>query len=56
MSRHELVHHEDDATRDQAQASIFEYIEAFCNRVRRRSALGHAAPDEYERTHYQSGR
>jgi putative transposase len=47
----ELVHHEDYATRDQARASIFEYIEAFYNRVRRHSALGHVAPAEYERTH-----
>jgi putative transposase len=47
----ELVHHEDYATRDQARASIFEYIEAFYNRVRRHSALGYVAPAEYERTH-----
>ena len=47
----ELVHDEDYATREQAKASIFEYIEAFYNRVRRHSALGYVAPDEYERTH-----
>lgn len=47
----ELVHHEDYATRDQARVSIFEYIEAFYNRVRRHSALGYVAPAEYERTH-----
>ena len=47
----ELVHHEDYATREQARASIFEYIEAFYNRVRRHSALGYVAPAEYERTH-----
>ncbi len=47
----ELVHHEDYATRDQAKASIFEYIEAFYNRVRRHSSLGYVAPAEYERTH-----
>jgi putative transposase len=47
----ELVHHEDYATRDQARASIFEYIEAFYNRVRLHSALGYVAPAEYERTH-----
>lgn len=52
----ELVHHEDYATREQAKASIFEYIEAFYNRVRRHSSLGYVAPDEYERTHNQSGR
>jgi putative transposase len=47
----ELVHHEDYATREEARASIFEYIEAFYNRVRRHSALGYVAPAEYERTH-----
>lgn len=47
----ELVHHEDYATRAQAKASIFEYIEAFYNRVRRHSSLGYLAPAEYERTH-----
>jgi transposase InsO family protein len=47
----ELVHHEDYATRDQARASIFEYIEAFYNRVRRHSSLGYVAPAEYQRTH-----
>lgn len=47
----ELVHHEDYATRDEAKASVFEYIEAFYNRVRRHSSLGYVAPAEYERTH-----
>ena len=47
----ELVHHEDYATREQARASIFVYIEAFYNRVRRHSSLGYVAPAEYERTH-----
>ena len=47
----ELVHHENYATREQARASIFEYIEAFYNRVRRHSALGYVAPAEYERMH-----
>ena len=47
----ELVHHEDYATREQARASIFEYIEVFYNRVRRHSALGYVAPAEYERTY-----
>jgi putative transposase len=52
----ELVHHEDYATRDEAKASIFEYIEAFYNRVRRHSSLGYVAPAEYERTHNQHHR
>jgi len=52
----ELVHDEDYATREEAKASIFEYIEAFYNRVRRHSSLGYVAPDEYERTHNQTHR
>jgi transposase InsO family protein len=52
----ELVHDEDYATRADAKASIFEYIEAFYNRVRRHSSLGYVAPDEYERTHNQTHR
>jgi putative transposase len=52
----ELVHHEDYATRDEARASIFEYIEAFYNRVRRHSSLGYVAPAQYERTHNQHHR
>jgi transposase InsO family protein len=52
----ELVHHEDYATREQARASIFEYIEAFYNRVRRHSSLGYVAPAEYERAHNQPHR
>lgn len=52
----ELVHDEDYATREQATASIFEYIEAFYNRVRRHSSLGYVAPAEFERTHNQTHR
>ena len=35
----------------EARASIFEYIEAFYNRVRRHSSLGYVSPAEFERTH-----
>ena len=47
----ELVHDGDYATRAEARASLFEYIAACYNRVRRHSALGYVAPAEYERTH-----
>jgi transposase InsO family protein len=47
----ELVHSESYATREQAKASIFEYIEVFYNRVRRHSTLEYMTPDEFERTH-----
>jgi transposase InsO family protein len=46
----ELVHHEDYATRAEARASIFEYIEMFYNRQRRHSTLGYVSPAEYERS------
>lgn len=44
----ELVHHEDYQTREEAHASIFEYIEVFYNRQRRHSTLGFKSPTEYE--------
>ncbi len=49
--KRELVHDEQYTTREQAQASIFEYIEAFYNRVRRHSSLGYLSPAEFERMH-----
>lgn len=52
----ELVHDEDYATRGDAKASIFEYIETFYNRVRRHSSLGYVSPTEYERTYNQNYR
>jgi putative transposase len=45
----ELVHDENDATREETRASIFEFIKVFSNRVRRHSALGYKSPIEYER-------
>jgi putative transposase len=49
--KRELTHHESYATREEARASVFEYVEVFYNRVRRHSTLGYVAPAEYERTH-----
>ena len=48
--KRELVHHERYTTREEAKASIFEYVEAFYNRVRRHSSLGYLSPEEFERT------
>jgi putative transposase len=45
----ELVHGAEFATRAEARAALFEYIEVFYNRVRRHSALGYLSPEEYER-------
>ena len=44
----ELVHQEKYATREQAKASLFEYIEVYYNRMRKHSALGYISPVQYE--------
>jgi transposase InsO family protein len=44
----ELVHHRDYQTRLEAKADIFQYIEVFYNRSRRRSVLGCLTPAEFE--------
>ena len=49
--KRELVHHERYTTREQAKASIFEYVEGFYNRVRLHSSLGFLSPWEFERAH-----
>ena len=45
----ELVHHEDYRSRTEAKASIFEYIEIFKNRQRRRSHIGQMAALAFEK-------
>jgi putative transposase len=52
----ELAPGETFATRDQARAAIFEYLEVFYNRVRRHSSLGFLSPVEFERTYNQTHR
>jgi putative transposase len=49
--KRELVHDESYTTREQARASIFEYVEVFYNRVRRHSSLGFLSPEDFERSH-----
>jgi putative transposase len=49
--KRELVHDEAYTSREQAKASIFEYVEAFYNRVRLHSSLGYLSPEEFERSH-----
>ena len=49
--KRELVHDESYTSREQAKASIFEYVEVFYNRVRRHSSLGFLSPEEFERSY-----
>ena len=39
---------EDFATRAEARAALFEYIEVFYNRIRLHSSLGYLSPTHYE--------
>jgi transposase InsO family protein len=45
----ELIHHRQFATRHEARAEIFEYIEGFYNCRRRHSSLRYQSPMEFER-------
>ena len=45
----ELVHRTRFATRREAAAAIFEYIEVFYNRIRKHSKLGYTSPAEFRR-------
>ena len=44
----ELIHLEKFATREQARAAIFDYIEVFYNRIRLHSSLGYVSPERFE--------
>jgi len=51
--KNELVHHKRYATRNEAKASIQEYIEIFYNRQRRHSRLGNISPAAFEANYYK---
>jgi len=51
--KNELVHHQHYATRDEAKASIQEYVEIFYNRQRRHSRLGYISPAAFEASYYK---
>lgn len=44
----ELIYHEKYKTRNQAKASIFDYVETFYNRTRLQERLGYLSPENYE--------
>jgi transposase InsO family protein len=44
----ELVHRTRYRTRDEARASVFEWIECWYNRKRRHSSLGYVSPETFE--------
>ena len=52
--KQDLVFRASWTTREQAKHAIFEYIEAFYNRERRHSLLGHVSPETYE-ARYRAG-
>jgi putative transposase len=43
----EQIHHQHYATRAEAKADIFDYIECFYNTIRRHSALGNRSPLDF---------
>ena len=50
--KHELIFRKNFATRDEAKAAIFDYIEGFYNKTRLHYALGDKSPLDYELTNY----
>jgi len=42
------VYHHRYATREAARLTIFDYIAAFDNRIRRHSSIGYRSPEEHE--------
>ncbi|MDD2367084.1 MAG: IS3 family transposase, partial [Desulfuromonadaceae bacterium] len=51
--KNELVHHCRYANREEAKASIQEYIEIFYNRQRRHSRLGYLSPAVFEQNYHK---
>ena len=47
--KNELTRGETYSTREEAKASLIEYIEIFYNQIRRHSSLGYLSPAAYER-------
>ena len=48
--KNELIHHEQYQTRSEVRLSLFEYIEAFYNTIRKHSALDYKSPAQLQQT------
>jgi putative transposase len=48
------LHHYRFATREQAKAVVFEYIEVFYNQIRRHAKLGNQSPAQYAKQFNQT--
>jgi putative transposase len=46
--KYEVVYHQRFATKNEARAAVFAYIEAFYNRTRMHSSLGYLSPAQFE--------
>ncbi len=51
--KNELIHHHRFATRRDAKQAITEYIEIFCNRIRKQARLGYLSPAAFMQQHYE---
>jgi transposase InsO family protein len=49
--KNELIHDRNFHTREEAQAAVFEFIEAFYNRQRLHQTLGYVSPVQFEAAH-----
>ena len=47
----ELIHRRSWPSKAELRTEVFDYIEVFYNRERRRSTLGQLSPSEYEKLH-----
>ena len=50
----ELIYHEKYRTRNQARASVFDYVESFYNRIRLQEKLGYSSPESYEKLRFSA--
>ncbi len=49
-----IIHDSNFATRQEANAALFEHIEIYCNRIRRHSANGWLSPEAFEQKYFRA--